>query len=89
MFSALASGGRQIIYSAAGGRQFNLDVLSFYRNRLRLLGLNTQPLGAGACAAIFGELVPLFESGALAASAIGERYRNSRRPRPRQPPPYA
>ena len=74
ILGALAIGGRQVVYSAAGGREFVLDILNFYRNQLVLLGLDTQKLDATQCASILNELVPLFESGALKAPAIGERY---------------
>ncbi len=74
LFGALATGGRQVVYSAAGGQEFTLDVLAFYRNQFRLFGLNTQKLDVSGGAAILDVLKPLFESGALRASAVGERY---------------
>jgi NADPH:quinone reductase len=74
LVASLAIGGRQVVYSAAGGREFTLDILNFYRNQLVLLGLDTQKLDATECAGILNELVPLFESGALQSPAIGERY---------------
>jgi NADPH2:quinone reductase len=77
LVGALAIGGRQVIYSAAGGRDGKLDIMSFYRNQLVLLGLDTQKLDATQCAGILNELVPLFESGALKAPQIGERYQLS------------
>jgi len=72
--ASLAVGGRQVVYSAAGGRESTLDILSFYRNEFALFGLDTQKLDATQCAAILNELTPMFESGALKPSAIGERY---------------
>jgi NADPH:quinone reductase len=77
LLGALAIGGRQVVYSAAGGRESRLDILSFYRNQSVLLGLDTQKLDATQCAGILSELVPLFESGALKAPVIGERYQLS------------
>lgn len=77
ILAALAVGGRQVVYSAAGGREFNLDILLFYRNEFSLFGLDTQKLTANQCAAMLSELTPLFESGALKPSAIGERYQLS------------
>jgi NADPH2:quinone reductase len=74
LLAALAVGGRQVVYSAAGGREFSLDILSFYRNQYSLLGLDTQKLHATECAAILNQLVPLFESGALKPSVIAERH---------------
>jgi NADPH:quinone reductase len=73
ILGALAVGGRQVVYSAAGGREFNLDILPFYRNEFSLFGLDTQKLDASHCAAMLNELTPLFESGALKPSAICER----------------
>lgn len=72
--AALSVGGRHVVYSAARGREFTLDILSFYRNQFSLLGLDTQKLNARVCAEILSGLVPLFESGAIAPPAIAERY---------------
>ena len=74
IMKALGVGGRQVLYSAAGGRELQLDAMEFYRNRLSLLGLDTGSLNAGACARILDELAPLFDSGALKPPVIGERY---------------
>ena len=74
---ALAIGGRQVLYSAAGGKESTLDILSFYKNQLAFFGLDTQKLDATHCAGILNELVPLFESGALKPPAIAERYQLS------------
>jgi len=74
MLGALAVDGRVIVYSAVGGREFNLDLLSLYREQMQLLGLNTVKLNATACAAILNRLAPIFESGALMALPVGERY---------------
>lgn len=74
LLAALRVGGRQIVYSVAGGREFSLDIQSFYRNQYRLLGLDTQKLNASDCAPILNELNPLFESGALRPASISQRY---------------
>jgi len=74
LLAALAVGGRQVVYSAAGGREFTLDLFSFYRKQARLFGLDTQTLDATQCAAILSEIAPWFESGALAPPAIGQKY---------------
>jgi len=73
LLGALATGGRMVVYSAAGGREFPLDILSFYRNQNVLLGLDTQKLDARACAGILKEIAPWFESGALKSSVVAER----------------
>jgi NADPH:quinone reductase-like Zn-dependent oxidoreductase len=72
--AALRIGGRHVVYSVARGREFTLDILSFYRNQLSLLGLDTQKLNATECAGILRELIPLFETGSLQPPAIAERY---------------
>ncbi len=74
LLEALAVGGRQVVYSAAGGREFTLDLLSFYRNQFSLAGLDTQKLDATQCAEILKELTPLFESGSIKPPVIAERY---------------
>lgn len=74
MLGALAVGGRQVVYSAAGGRESTLDILSFYKHQFVLLGLDTQKFDMTYCAGILSELAPLFESGALKPPKIGERY---------------
>jgi NADPH2:quinone reductase len=71
---SLAVGGRQVVYSVAGGREFTLDLLSFYQKQFALFGLSTQRLDVTDCAAILNEIAPLFESGALKPPAIGERF---------------
>jgi NADPH:quinone reductase-like Zn-dependent oxidoreductase len=74
MLDALAPAGALVIYSAAGGRQVTLDLLTFYHGRLRLLGVDTIAADAVQCARILTELTPLFESGALRPLSILERY---------------
>ncbi|HEY6349174.1 MAG TPA: zinc-binding alcohol dehydrogenase family protein [Candidatus Angelobacter sp.] len=74
LMASLAVGGRQVVYSAVGGRESNLDIFSFYRGEFALFGLDTQKLDASQCATILNQLAPLFESGAVKPPAIGERY---------------
>jgi NADPH:quinone reductase len=74
LLSALAPHGRQVVYSAAGGREFLLDLLTFYRNQFNLSGLNTQNLDVNACGKILKELTPLFESQSFQPPAVGELY---------------
>jgi NADPH2:quinone reductase len=71
---ALAVSGRQVIYSVAGGRAYELDLLKFYRKQSALLGLNTQTLDVTQCSQILNQITPLFEAGNLKAPKIGERY---------------
>jgi NADPH:quinone reductase len=74
LIEALAVGGRQVVFSVAGGRESTLDILSFYKNQFVLYGLDTQKFDATECAGILNELAPLFQSGALQPPAIDSRY---------------
>lgn len=74
LLGSLAVGGRSVVYSVAGGREFTLDILSFYRNQVSLFGLDTQKLDATQCAEILKELTPLFESRSLKPPVINGRY---------------
>src|SRR5262249_5741311 len=74
LVAALAVGGRQVVYSAAGGREFTLDILAFYRNQLVLGGTDKRKFNATQCAEILKELTPLFESSALKPPVIAEQY---------------
>jgi NADPH:quinone reductase len=74
LLASLAVGGRQVVYSAAGGREFALDILAFYKNQSVLMGLDTQKFDVTFCAGILNEIGPLFESNALKPPVIGARY---------------
>jgi NADPH2:quinone reductase len=74
LLDALAPGGAQVTYSAAGGRQVTFDLLDFYHHRQRLLSVDSIAASAEQCARILSELTPLFESGALRPQPIAERY---------------
>jgi NADPH:quinone reductase-like Zn-dependent oxidoreductase len=74
IMQSLKIGGRQIIYSAAGGRDFTLDLQFVYRNDLSIVGLGTEKLTATQCAAILNELAPMFDSGTLKPPKVDERY---------------
>jgi NADPH2:quinone reductase len=74
LLGALAVSGRQVLYSVAGGREYKLDLLTFYRKQSALLGLNTQTLDVTQCSQILNQITPLFESGNLKAPKVGERY---------------
>jgi NADPH:quinone reductase len=73
IFASLKNGGRQVVYSAAGGRELTLDVLSLYRKQSALLGLNSQLMDVAACASILNQIASWFESGALKPPNIDER----------------
>ena len=74
MISALGVGGGQVVYSAAGGREFPLDLLTFYKKGLSLFGLDTQKLDAVQCAGILNEIALLFESGTVIPPRIAEGF---------------
>lgn len=74
LLKSLKTGGRLVVYSAAGGRESNLDIMYVYRNDLSILGLDTQKLDASHCANILNELAPLFHSGALKPPNVAEKY---------------
>jgi len=74
LLEALALKGRLVLFSAAGGREATLDIQEVYKNELAVFGLDTQKLNATACAAILGELAPLFDSGALKPPKIVQRF---------------
>ncbi len=74
LLGALAIGGRQVVYSVAGGKEVTLDLMALYKNQFTLLGLDTQKFNATDCAVILNELTPLFESGALKAPPVSKRF---------------
>jgi NADPH:quinone reductase-like Zn-dependent oxidoreductase len=59
--NSLARGGRLIVITAQGDHRAHLDVLKFYRNDLRLFGLNTLNMTASEAALILQEAVRPFE----------------------------
>jgi NADPH2:quinone reductase len=71
LLGSLAVNGRLVIYSSAGGNEFNLNLGSLYRRQISMVGVNTQLLDILQCAAI---LKPLFDNGFLKPSAIAERF---------------
>jgi NADPH2:quinone reductase len=74
LMDALTDGGRMAVFSVAAGREVTLDLLTLYRRRIQLLGINTAVIDAVQGARILGALTPLFESGALQPLPILERY---------------
>jgi NADPH:quinone reductase-like Zn-dependent oxidoreductase len=64
--------GRVVIIASTKDRNQPIDILSFYRHDLSLLGLNTLSLSAEDCGRILNNMVPGFESGALKPPAVYE-----------------
>ena len=57
--------GRQVAITSSIERRVSFDLIDFYRNRSRLLGVNTMTLTGAATAQILDELRGGFEAGAL------------------------
>jgi NADPH:quinone reductase len=74
IFASLKNYGRHVVYSSAGGREATVEIHSFYRKQLALLGLNTVLMDVCACAPVLNEIAPQFESGAVKPPVIEERY---------------
>jgi NADPH:quinone reductase len=74
LLGALGVGGRQVVYSVAGGKDATVDLLTFYKQGFALFGLDTQKFDATYSARILDELKPLFESGEIDPPKIGERF---------------
>jgi len=66
--ASLARRGRQVAIASAGRPVVSFNLLDFYHNESRLLGLDTLKLGFAEAAAILRQLVPGFESGEFPAS---------------------
>lgn len=71
---SLGKGGRMVVFSAAGGREVQLDLFMLYRRRLQLFGLDTAQLSLAQIAQLYGKFGPLFESRVLAPPRVAARY---------------
>jgi len=67
---SLAHRGRLVEISATGGARVEFDLRDFYHNESQLLGADSRKLDASASALLLAQMLPLFESGALAAPPI-------------------
>jgi NADPH:quinone reductase-like Zn-dependent oxidoreductase len=67
---SLALGGRHIAITSAGERRVSLDLVDFYHNQSRLLGVDTMKLSGSEIAGILGSLRPAFEDGRLVPPEI-------------------
>ena len=67
---SLAFGGRQVVISSAGNPSVTFNLVDFYHNFSRLLGVDSYGLTPHQVAEIANELVAGFETGALKAPAI-------------------
>lgn len=62
---SLGLDGRQIAITSVGSRRVEFDLVDFYHNRLRLIGVDTAKLGGVEIAQIMNDLRTGFEAGAL------------------------
>ena len=67
---SLAHRGRQVEITSAIDRRVSFDLLDFYHNESRLLGMDTRKRDATASAAVLEALTPFFEGGAFQAPVI-------------------
>jgi NADPH:quinone reductase len=67
---SLRLGGRQIAIASAGDRRVSFDLVDFYRNLSRLIGVDSTKFTASDVAAMADELRPGFDTGALKAPPI-------------------
>jgi NADPH:quinone reductase-like Zn-dependent oxidoreductase len=66
---SLALAGRQIVIASGGQRRVGLDLVDFYHQRQRLIGVDTAKLQGHELAAIMNELRVGFDEGRLEASS--------------------
>jgi NADPH:quinone reductase-like Zn-dependent oxidoreductase len=62
---ALAFGGRQVVITSPGNHRVTFNLVDFYHNFSRLLGVDSYGLTAQQVAQIAGELRPGFDAGSL------------------------
>ncbi|UVK46540.1 zinc-binding dehydrogenase [Mesorhizobium sp. AR07] len=62
--------GRHVVITSVGTRRVEFDLVDFYHNRQRLIGVDTAKLTGAEIAAILDALRPGFESGALKPSPV-------------------
>jgi NADPH:quinone reductase len=62
---ALGHRGRQVEITSVGDRRVSFDLLDFYHNESRLLGVDTRHRDAAASAVLLEALTPFFEDGAF------------------------
>jgi NADPH2:quinone reductase len=60
--------------SATGKRRVDFDLIDFYHNETRLLGVDSAKLGVAESARLMTALVEGFESGALQPPAIAQQF---------------
>jgi NADPH2:quinone reductase len=71
---SLQKGGRMVVFSAARGREVQLDLFMLYRRRLQLFGLDTAQLSLAQIAQLYRKFGPFFESRVLAPPRVAARF---------------
>jgi NADPH:quinone reductase-like Zn-dependent oxidoreductase len=69
---ALAHRGRMVNISAIGNGRVDFNLRDFYHNESRLFGADSRKLDASASARYLAAMLPVFESGAIAAPPIDQ-----------------
>ncbi|MDT5241036.1 MAG: NADPH:quinone reductase, partial [Mycobacterium sp.] len=72
--AALAPRGRLVVISAVGTRVVPIDLVDFYRNESRMLGVSSGALGVVESGRLLAELTHYFESGAFRPLPVGQSY---------------
>jgi NADPH:quinone reductase len=67
--NSLRRGGRQVVITSVGTRRVELDLIDFYHEQRRLIGVDTMNLTGGEIARIMDELHEGFDEGHLKPSA--------------------
>jgi NADPH:quinone reductase-like Zn-dependent oxidoreductase len=67
---SLSDGGRQVVISSSREPRVSFNLIEFYHNFSRLLGVDSYGLSSQQVREIAGELPPGFESGVLKPPAI-------------------
>jgi NADPH:quinone reductase-like Zn-dependent oxidoreductase len=63
-----------VVFSAAAGREVQLDLFTLYRRRLQLFGLDTAQLDLAQIARLYEKFGPLFESRVLTPPPVAARF---------------
>jgi NADPH2:quinone reductase len=66
--------GRVVVISASGKRRVDFDLIDFYHNETRLIGVDSAKLGVAESAPLMAKLVDGFDSGRYEAPVIAQRY---------------
>lgn len=67
---SLRVGGRQVAITSTGGPRVSFDLVEFYHNQLRLIGIDSNKFAPNELRTIMADLNRGFESGALHAPAL-------------------